>query len=72
MSDNKGKIPYDPQDSLMDTQRLLLGLEPMEGAEFSLEDILAEYGSSASAGTDKTPEDLRTDASDIKMEQAVQ
>ena len=30
--------------SLMDTQRLLLGVDLPEDAPFSLEDILAEYG----------------------------
>lgn len=57
MSDNKGHTPYDSQDSLMDTQRLLQGLEPLEGAEFSLEDILAEYGSgSGAAAAEETAE----------------
>ena len=37
-------------DSLMDTQRLLLGAEPLEDEDISLESILAEYGSGASAG----------------------
>lgn len=41
----KDKKEHTPQDTLLDTQRLLLGLEPVERAAFSLEDILAEYGS---------------------------
>lgn len=56
MSDNKGHTPYDPQASLMDTQRLLQGLEPLEGTEFSLEDILAEYGSAGAGAADAVPE----------------
>lgn len=58
MSDNKGHIPYDSQDSLMDTQRLLQGLEPLQGTEFSLEDILAEYGSAHAAPQEKPAESV--------------
>ena len=38
------KQRQDPHDSLMDTQRLLLGAEPLEEGSFRLEDIMAEYG----------------------------
>lgn len=37
------------QDTLLDTQRLLLGLDTLESEKFSLEDILAEYGSASAA-----------------------
>lgn len=40
--DNQPNNPIDP--SLMDTQRLLLGVDPAAGELFDLEDILAEYG----------------------------
>ena len=39
--DNQPNSPIDP--SLMDTQRLLLGVDPAAGELFDLEDILAEY-----------------------------
>ena len=54
MSDNKGHTPYDSRDSMMDTQRLLQGLDALESAGFSLEDILAEYGS-AGVSSQKQP-----------------
>ncbi len=50
--DNQPKDSMDP--SLMDTQRLLLGVDPAAGELFNLEDILAEYGGRA---PDPTPQD---------------
>ena len=47
MTEKREPNQYDP---LMDTQRLLLGAEPPEDEDISLESILAEYGSGASAG----------------------
>ena len=52
MTEKREPNQYDP---LMDTQRLLLGVEPLEDEDISLESILAEYGSGASAGGE-TPE----------------
>ncbi len=49
MSD-KDKKEHTPQDALMDTQRLLLGMDTLESGKFSLEDILAEYGSASASG----------------------
>ena len=46
MTEKREPNQYDP---LMDTQRLLLGAEPLEDEDISLESILAEYGSGASA-----------------------
>ena len=43
--------PIDP--TLMDTQRLLLGVELPEDMPFDLEDILAEFG----GGQELSPED---------------
>ena len=54
----KRESAYDP---LMDTQRLLLGVEPPAEDDFRLEDILAEYGgrsrpaSDAPEGKDPAP-----------------
>ena len=54
----KRESAYDP---LMDTQRLLLGVEPPAEDDFRLEDILAEYGgrsrpaSDAQEGKDPAP-----------------
>ena len=42
VDDHKNNNPIDP--SLMDTQRLLLGVELPENAPFNLDDILAEFG----------------------------
>ena len=46
MTDNHHDNQIDP--SLMDTQKLLLGVDLPEDAPFSLDDILAEYGSAQS------------------------
>lgn len=43
------------QDTLMDTQRLLLGADTLESGNFSLEDILAEYGSASAAQPEESP-----------------
>ena len=42
MTDHKDNNHIDP--SLLDTQRLLLGVDLPEDVPFDLEDILAEYG----------------------------
>lgn len=38
------KLEHNQTDPLMDTQKLLQGVQPPEGGDFQLEDILAEYG----------------------------
>ena len=45
--------PIDP--SLMDTQRLLLGVQLPEDAGFNLDDILAEFGGQGEARPDGEP-----------------
>ena len=47
MADKQDNNKIEP--SLMDTQRLLLGVELPEDAPFSLEDILAEFGGAQGA-----------------------
>lgn len=47
-------MPIEP--SLMDTQRLLLGVQLPDDVPFDLEDILAEYGSGASASPEAPAE----------------
>ena len=42
-------------DPLMDTQRLLLGVDMSEVDRFSLEEILAEFGGGAEAPEAETP-----------------
>ena len=49
MTDKNDQIPFENDSSLMDTQRLLLGVDPEKGRDYSLDDILAEYSSSARA-----------------------
>lgn len=49
-------------DSLMDTQRLLQGVETPADDEISLESILAEYGSHASAGPETAENDPAIEA----------
>lgn len=51
MTEKREPNQYDP---LMDTQRLLLGAEPLEDEDISLESILAEYGSGGSTGDEAT------------------
>ena len=49
MTDKNDQIPFENDSGLMDTQRLLLGVDPEKGRDYSLDDILAEYSSSARA-----------------------
>ena len=46
MTERNEQIPFEENDSdLMDTQRLLLGAQALEGKGYDLDAILAEYGS---------------------------
>ncbi len=68
--DNQPNNPIDP--SLMDTQRLLLGVDPAAGELFDLEDILAEYsGRSEPPESPEPPEDAppQEDAAPPKPEE---
>lgn len=46
---------FRPDPTLTETQRLLLGVEPMEDGDFTLEDILAEYGVEPSVSEASAP-----------------
>ena len=57
MTERNEQIPFEENDSdLMDTQRLLLGAQALEGKGYDLDAILAEYGSSAQARPPAPPE----------------
>ena len=48
VDDHHNNNPIDP--SLLDTQRLLLGVQLPEDAPFNLDDILAEFGGGQGSG----------------------
>lgn len=66
MTEKREPNQYDP---LMDTQRLLLGVEPPEDEDISLESILAEYGSGASAGGETPVSPPAEDTASVQAEE---
>lgn len=66
MTEKREPNQYDP---LMDTQRLLLGAEPLEDEDISLESILAEYGSGASAGGEAPASPTEEDTAPAQAEE---
>ena len=67
MTEKREPNQYDP---LMDTQRLLLGAEPLEDEDISLESILAEYGSGGSAGNEASTPLPAEDTAPAQAEEA--